>query len=761
MTDLGREAIRVSDLNRSTGQMRFPSDIYRPGNLAGVVVRSPITHGRLMRLDVDAALRMPGVRAIVTADDIPGVKFVGKMIQDTPVLVQVGKKVNSVLDAICLVAAETEDQARTAVEQIVMEIEPLPAISTPEEALIPDAPQVHEGGNLAKLFKLRHGDVSKGFAESDVIVEAEYEIPAIEHAFMETEAAFGEPMSDGVRIFVGSQNPYLERELTQAVLDLPETQVEVIDVGAGGGFGGKDDSLITLYVALLTWRCRKPVRMVWNRRESIRGHSKRHPMKIKAKTGARRNGYLTAMQLQITADTGSYAHWGPAILTFASLGAGGVYEIPHLWVDTKVVYTHNIMSGAMRAWGNQAIAFVVESQVDQLAAEVGIHPLRFRWLNALQEGSPMASGRSAPPGVGVRRTIEAAAKQLGIDLHDPELSPNSSVGFATVMQGVNYHFGYEDAAEAEIRLAEDDVFEVYAATSDIGQGLEAEIRLLLSRALGDLPIEKTRWMPQSTATSPNAGSTGASRHTGVTANAIWGAGLQIKRQILALAAEMMGSTPDQIEMQGSQLWDATHELHLTEVISEAHNRGVPIEAHYRFVAPPTTAIDEDGQGYPVNQYSYGTQIAHVDVDRLTGVVKVKRVDAFIDAGQILNPLGAKKQSEGGIIMGLGYGLTEAFIRADGKPLTDSLATFLIPTISDAPLEINTTFVGEPIPLGYLGARGLAELVMVPTAPAILNAIYAASGARLFRIPATPEHVHNALALRAGFEDAKSPEDTLQ
>jgi CO/xanthine dehydrogenase Mo-binding subunit len=748
MTNLEREAIRISDLSRSTGQMCFPSDIYRPGNLAGVVVRSPVAHGCLMRLDVKVALQMPGVKAIVTANDIPGIKFVGKMIQDTPVLVQIGQKVNSVLDAICLIAAETEDQARTAVDQIVMEIEPLPAVFTPEEALVPDAPQVHEGGNIAKLIKIRHGDISRGFAEADVIVKAEYDIPSIEHAFMEPEAAFGEPTSQGVRIFVGSQNPYLERELTQAVLDLPDTQIEIIDVGAGGGFGGKDDSLITLYVALLTWYCRKPVRMVWNRRESIRGHSKRHPMKIKAKTGARRNGYLTAMQLQITADTGSYAHWGPAILTFASLGAGGAYEIPHIWVDTKVVYTNNIMSGAMRAWGNQAIAFVVESQVDQLAAETGIHPLRFRWLNALQEGSQMVNGRSAPPGVGVRRTIEAAARERGIDLRNPELSSTSSVGFATVMQGVNYHFGHEDAAEVFISLADDDIFEIYAATSDIGQGLEAEIRLLLARSLGDLPIERTRWMPQSTATSPDAGSTGASRHTGVTANAIWGAGLQIRRQIMSLAAEMMGSSPDQIEMQGSQLWDATHELHLTEVIAEARNRGMPLEANYRFVAPPTTAIDENGQGYPVSQYTYGTQIAQVDVDDLTGIVQVKRVDAFIDAGRIVNPLGAKKQSEGGIIMGLGYGLTEEFIQAEGKPLTDSLATFLIPTISDSPLKINTTFVGESIPLGYLGARGLAELVMVPTAPAIVNAIYAVSGARLLRIPATSEHVHKALAQRA-------------
>jgi len=753
MADLGRDAVRLSDLRRSTGMARYPSDLYAPENLVGVVVRSPIPHGRLLKLDVNTARRMPGVQVVVTADDIPGAKFLGKLIDDTPVLVQVGKTVNSVLDAICLIAANTEDQARTAAKAVEMELEPLPAVFSPHAALEPDAPIVHQGGNLARQIKLRHGDIEAGFTAADVIVEAEYHIPAIDHAFMETEAAFCEPTEQGVRLFVGSQNPYLERELAAKVLHLPQADVEVIDVGAGGGFGGKDDSIITLFVALLCWLSQKSVRMVWDRRESIRGHSKRHPMKVKAKTGATYDGFLTAMQMQILADTGSYAHWGPAILAFASLGAGGVYEIPHVWVDTQVVYTHNIMSGAMRAWGNQAVAFVVEAQVDRIAGALGIHPLRLRWLNALQEGSLMPNGYSAPPGVGVRRTIEAAAQKLGINLRDPDLPAESPVGFATVMQGVNYHFGHEDAAEVKIRLAEDGVFEIYAATSDIGQGLEAELRLLLARALGDLPIEKTRWMPQSTATSPDAGSTGASRHTGLTGNAIWGAGLQIRQQLVTLAAEMMGSHPDQVELKGSQLWDASQELHLAEVIEEARRRELSIATEYRFLAPPTTDIDEQGQGFPVNQYTYGTQVAEVEVDESTGVVRTKRIDSYIDAGRIINPLGAEMQSEGGIIMGLGYGLTEEFIRESGEPLTDSLATFLIPTICDVPPEIHTAFVGEPIPFGYLGARGLAELAMVPTAPAIVNAIYAASGARLSRIPATSEHVLQALEKRTVIQKA--------
>ncbi len=744
MCDLARDAVRIADISKALGTTQFPSDIYRDDYLESVVVRSPIPHGYLRALNTEVARQMPGVHAVLTAADIPGEKFFGKMIKDTPVLVQVGDRVRSVLDGLCLVAAETKDQAYAAAETIQIELDQLPAVFTAQDAMQPDSPLVHESGNIAKQFKLRHGNVDAGFAASDIIIMNTFEIPSIEHAFIETEAAFGEPVKDGLRVYVGSQNPYLEHKLIQVLLGLNEEQIEVIDVGAGGGFGGKDDSIITLYVALLTWATKKPVRMVWDRRESIRGHSKRHPMTITAKTGATSDGYLKAMQFEIVADTGSYAHWGPAILTFASLGAGGVYEIPNVWVDTYVVYTHNIMSGAMRAWGNQAIALVVECQVDQIASELGIHPLRVRWLNALSEGSPMASGRPAPPGVGARRTIEAAAELEGVDLKDSNSMIEPGVGFASVMQGVNYHFGYEDAAEVKVCLAEDDVFEIYTASSDLGQGLEAEIRLLFARSVCDLPIENTRWMPRSTATSPDAGSTGASRHTAITGNAVWGAGLRIRSLILGIAADMFGSSPDQVEMDGGHLWDATQEIRLAEVFAEARRRNIPLEAEYRFVAPPTTAVDEDGQGYPVNQYTYGTQVARVEVDELTGAVKVISVDSIIDAGQIVNTLGAEKQSEGGIVMGLGYALMEEFIREQGLPITDSLATFIIPTIADIPNEIHTRFVESPVPFGYLGARGLAELAMVPTAPAILNAIASATGVRLTSIPATPERVFTAM-----------------
>ncbi len=740
--NLARAAIHTSDLGRALGVSHFPSDIYREHYLTGVAVRSPYPHCRVKQLDVSAARQMPGVQTIITASDIPGRKVIGKMVDDTPVLVE--DIVRSVLDPLCLIAAETEAQALEAAKAVIMDLEPLPALFSTQEAMHPEAPKIHPDGNVVHYFKLRHGEIEKGFSEADIILEDIYHIPSIEHAFLETEAAFAEPIENGIRIYVGSQNPYLERDLAAAVLNLPQDQIEVIDVHAGGGFGGKDDSLITQYVALLAWASRQPVRMTFDRRESMRGHSKRHAMTIKAKTGATRKGHLTAMQMEIVADTGSYAHWGPVLMTFASLGASGIYEIPHVFVDTYVVYTNNIMAGAMRSWGNQAIAFVVESQIDQLAHELELHPLRLRWLNALREESIMPSGQPPPPNVGARRMIEVAANYLGIDLDDPAPVERSGIGFASALQGVNYHFGYEDASEVEVRVGDDGIFEIYAATSDIGQGLEAMLRLVFCRAMGDLSPELVRWMPASTTTSPNAGSTGASRHTSLTGNAVWGAARDLRQQIINLTAEILGTQPEEIEMRGGQLWDAHHELHLSEVLEEALNRGLDLRAKHRFIAPPTTSLDENGQGYPVNQYCYATQIAKVEVDEDTGEVQVLRVDAFIDAGRIINPLGAKKQSEGGVVMGLGYALTEEFLMKEGKPVNEGFTNYLIPTIYDAPPVISTQFVGEPIPFGELGTRGLAEITMVPTAPAIVNAIFNATGARLRRIPATPERILEVL-----------------
>ncbi len=404
-----------ASLPKAIGSARYGSDIRLKNSLFGVVVRAPIPHARIIRVDPGRALKSSGVRAVVTAEDIPGLNIISRQVLDQPVLAY--DKVRSTLDALALVAADTLQEAQTAASLIDIELEPLPAVFTVEEALAPGAPQVHDGGNLLNKYHLSQGDIEAGFAQADVIVEGSYGLPSIEHSYLEPTAGAAEPATDGgVRIWYGCNSVYVEREIVARVLGLPNEKVEIIHPYTGGIFGGRNEGLIPSFLALLTLKSGRPVRIAYSRKELFTATTKRHPQEIKVRTGAARDGRLTAASYQIVSDTGAYAHWGPSILLFCSIGAPGPYRIPNLQVDTKVVYTNNVTKGAMRGWGMPAVTFATESQMDRLAAKLGIHPLILRWINAYEDGDKMITGQVLPDGVGLKDTIAAAASDLGIVL---------------------------------------------------------------------------------------------------------------------------------------------------------------------------------------------------------------------------------------------------------------------------------------------------------------------------------------------------------
>jgi CO/xanthine dehydrogenase Mo-binding subunit len=308
-----------------------------------------------------------------------------------------------------------------AVDALVLDLEPLPAIFDPATALEPDAPKLWPEGNLLKTVNVLHGDVERGFAEADVIVENDYETPFIDHAYMETESVVANPDPDGgVTVRLGCHYPYGERQHLAQALDLPEKLVRVIETPQGGAFGGKDDNLVSIFTALLARATGRPARLVYSRIDSMEGHSKRHPQRIHVKTGARRDGRLTACEVDVLVDVGAYTSWSESVIAFVSINACGPYEVPHAQVTSRLVFTNNIAAGAMRAWGMPGITFAIESQMDALAAELGIHPLRLRWLNALGEGSQLITGNTVPPGVYFRDTLEMAAAALGVSLAEAE-----------------------------------------------------------------------------------------------------------------------------------------------------------------------------------------------------------------------------------------------------------------------------------------------------------------------------------------------------
>lgn len=404
-----------SHLDKALGRMQYASDVELPGMLVGKALRSPHAHCRVNGINVRPALALPGVHAVLTARDIPGLNKIGKTVGDQEFLVS--DHARTVLDALALVAAESEEAADAALASIQLDLTPLPAVFDPEAALAPDAPRLYPNGNQLADFEIVHGDARAAMLTADVIVENTYRFPWIEHAFLETEAAIAAPCADDkLNVWLGCHSIYGEREILSRALDRPEEDFRVILIPAGGSFGGKDDNIIAVWAALLAQRTGRPVRIAWDRRESIRGHSKRHSQIIHHRLGARANGELVAAEVSILADTGAYAHWGPSIIRFASLQSTGPYRVPHAHVRARLAYTNNLVAGAMRGWGTPGVEFAAESQMDELARQLGMHPLRLRWLNALRDGDETITGAPLPEGCYYRKTLEQAARAAGVAL---------------------------------------------------------------------------------------------------------------------------------------------------------------------------------------------------------------------------------------------------------------------------------------------------------------------------------------------------------
>ncbi len=401
-----------SHLAKACGEMLYSGDLEPPGMLIGKALRSPHPHCLVNHIDVRPALALPGVHAVLTARDIPGLNSIGKTIADQEFLSS--ERARTVLDALAIVAAESDEAADAALRAIQLDLTPLAAVFDPEAALAPGAPALYPNGNLVADFEIVHGDVPAAMRSADVVVDNTYRFPWIEHAFLETEAVLATPGEDGrLTVWLGCHNIYGEREVLSRALARPVEQIRVVLIPAGGSFGGKDDNIIAVWAALLADCTQRPVRFVWNRQESIRGHSKRHSQIIHHRLGAQANGELVAADVSILSDTGAYAHWGPSIMRFASLQATGPYRVPHAHVQARLVYTNNLVAGAMRGWGTPGVEFAAESQMDELARRLGMHPLQLRWLNALRDGDRTITGTRLPDGCRYRETLAAAARSAG------------------------------------------------------------------------------------------------------------------------------------------------------------------------------------------------------------------------------------------------------------------------------------------------------------------------------------------------------------
>jgi len=725
---LGQRVTRPDAVDKVTGQARFPGDLYMENMLYVKVLFSDRAHARISGIDTSKAEQVPGVVAILTHQDVP-VNEYGLIYKDQPALN--GDKVRSIFDRIALVVAETQRAARQARDLIRVGYEDLPLVTDPREAMKPGAPTIHETwpDNIQNHERIRKGDVDVVFARDDVvIVESDYFTPHQEHAYLQPEAGVGFIDDEGrVAVHSAGQRNHDDQHQIAHLLDLPTDQVRVIYAPAGGAFGGREDLSVQHLLALAAFcldkqGIRRPVKIVWDRQESFRGHHKRHPYYMHFKHAADRQGNLLAVEATLIADIGAYSSSSSAVLNNAISIAPGVYEIPNVKVDGYNVFTNNIVCGAFRGFGSLQSTFGAENQMSRLAAALGMDPMVFRLKNVLHEGSVLATQSVIPPAVSIRETMMHAAEAAGwTDEGKPEPDGEfvektlRGIGVAAGYKNVCYSFGFPEKASARCEIYGDgdiDRAVVKIGISEVGQGTLGVMGQIAAETLG-IPYDKVAVISEDTSEVPEAGSCSASRGTFMGGNAV-----KVACEA-ALDAWQAGERP---------------------AIAERTHRPRPTSMY-----DPETGVCD-----PHVTYGYGTQIAEVVVNTDTGEVSLKQVWAAHDVGQAVNPLHVEGQIQGAIAQAQGWTLLEDFIMQEGQLRTKSYADYLIPTVYDVP-EIHPLVLEIGDPQGPYGARGLGEMPMLVLAPAILDAIHDATGIWFDRLPVKAEDV--LLALKAKTEEA--------
>ncbi len=736
MKYIGQSVPRIDAIAKVKGEAVFASDMVMPGQayLKMLMARRP--HAILKRIDTTKAAALPGVLAVLTAQDVPCNEF-GYYTYDQPVLCGPSAKpytdrIRFVGDRVAAVVAETEAIAAQARDLIEVEYEDLPVVSDPEEAMKPDAPILHPdvGSNVFSHHKLYNGDVEAGFRQADVIVESVLNTPAQEHAFLQTESGLAYIDEEGrLAVVTTGQWGTKDRKQIAHALGLAEDQVRVIYPMTGGAFGGREDISVQIIVALAVLKLKRlgnprPVKVIWTREESILGHCKRHPFRFFTRWGATKEGKIVAAEVKMLADGGAYKFTTSIVSSNAVINSLGPYEIPNVKVDAYDVYTNNVPRGAFRGFGGPQAVYCAEQMVNKLAAALHMDPMELRMRNLAREGSLQTMGAPFPPGVTIREVTQACAKEAGWSdtsagwklTHpqakiDPERSyVRRGLGLACAHKNVGFSYGYPENCTIGIDLYGESEIEravIHHGASEVGMGAHTVITQMAADALG-LPMEKIELVSTDTAQVKDAGSVSASRMTFFIGNAI---------------------------KEGAE-----------KALAMWAGEERPVRLEHTYWPHQTTAPDpETGQCDPNVAYAYTAQAAEVAVDMETGQVKIEKIYCAIDVGKAINPQQVIGQIQGGLVQSVGYSVLENFVEKDGRVLTPNLSTYLVPTVLDIPDEMDIQVLEIPDPRGPWGARGLGEVMNMCLAPAVTAAVYDATGVWFDHFPLTPEEVMNGIS----------------
>lgn len=755
---IGKAQIRPDAIEKVTGAAIFTDDLVFENMLFAAVRRAGVPHAFVLSINIDKARQAPGVVSVLTAADIPGEHNHGLVIYDWPALVGIGERVRYVGDAIAIVAAETQEMAAAAAALIEVTYDIQPVISDPVQARQPDAPVLHANGNLLKHIKVRKGDPSQGFSESDIILEHTFHTPSTDHLFIEPECSIAVPLADGrMEIYVGSQIPYQDRTQVARVLGWPEQRIRIVGQLMGGGFGGKEDIAGQIHAAMLANVTGRPVKLLFDRHESLIVHPKRHATQIHVKLGAKADGTLVAAQTELYGDTGAYASLGEKVLTRATTHSAGPYEIAHVHADCYAMYTNNPPAGAFRGFGVLQSAFAFESMMDMLAEKLNMDRVELRRKNALRVGDLTSTGQILRESAGLVQCIDKVeAEMLRVsgytrdELFKPHPVPGAehllhTWGFASAFKNTGLGGGADDTSGAEVELYDDGHLQVRSAAAELGQGLVTIMQMMVSEEFS-LPASRVSVLVMDTDLTPNGGPTTASRQTYVTGNASRLAAKTLRNAITAAMAEKYDRPPETIRFSEQGVHVNGHIIPLGDVAVEMRNMGHSARVLYEYHAPATKPLGQGGDMHFA--FSFASQAAEVEINTLTGEVRVLRVISANDVGRAINPLGLQGQVEGGVVMGVGHALLENFITRDGYVVTDRMSRYRIPSIMHTP-EITSIVVEDPAKDGPYGAKGVGEIVTIPTPPAITNAIYNAIGLRFDRLPVDQEQILQHIFSRPG------------
>ena len=710
---IGRSLPRPDALGKVTGAAKYPADLVRDEHLRLKVVFALRAHARIVAIDDSDALAVPGVVAVLTAKDVPYNRY-GLVRSDQPLLCDDVVRFHG--DRVALVVGETQEAADTGALALHVEYEELPIVDNARKAMEPGAPLVHaeRASNVLEHMRIRRGNVDDAFARAAVIVEGEFTTSWQEHAYLQPDA--GIAYYEGDRLVVETAGQWLHEDRRQIaeMLALAPEQVVIRYAKIGGAFGGREDLNVQPLVALATWKLKRPTAIIWSREESIIGHHKRHPYFIRSKWAAAKDGTIIAAKTELIADGGAYASTSAEVLKGSALFASGTYAIQNVSTDGYAVYTNNVPAGAFRGFGSPQAQFAAEVMVTRLAHALDMDPVDIRRRNIYREGDLQPTQTPLPAGVGalpvLERCVAEAQSRLRYGRPDPlpKTHLRRGVGISSGIKNVGYSFGFPEQSTATVELygtREIARAIVRVGAAECGQGAHIALRQIAAATLGIAP-EVITMITDDSSEAPNAGSASASRLTFMGGRAVHDAALAARAKFPGRNAKATG----------------------------------------QYLPPRTTLLDPDtGAGVPNYSYGYVSQAVELEVDTRTGHVQILKIISVHDVGRAINTQQVEGQIEGCLAQAVGFTLTENLLCRDGKILTPYFSTYLLPTTLDMPTEVYPVLLELADPNGPFGARGVAEMPLVPFAAAVASAIHAATGAWVTQLPMTPERVLDAIA----------------